>query len=316
LSGTADTQTSPDPAPAGTPGPAPSPPRWWQGWVPLVVLPAAVLLLTPAGWPPWALMWSLAFVIYGSLKWLTWRRAPVRGAPLWRHLGYLLAWPGLDPVAFLTPDPGSPPRKPTVREWLFASAKLLLGVGILFGLARQIPAEYPYWVGWAGMVGIIFVLHFGSFHLLSCAWRTVGVQARPLMDWPIASVSVSEFWGRRWNTAFRDLTHRFLFRPLASRLGPRGAILAGFVFSGLLHDLVVSMPPGGGYGGPTLFFLVQGLAIFFERSRAGRRLGLGAGWRGRLFTAAVLLGPVYLLFHPPFVEGVVVPFLRALGAIT
>jgi hypothetical protein len=283
--------------------------------VPLVVLPAAVLLFTPAGWPPWALMWSLAFVIYGSLKWLTWRRAPVRGVPLWRHLGYLLAWPGLDPVAFLTPDPGSPSRRPTVREWLFASAKFLLGVGVLFGLARQIPPGFPYWVGWAGMVGIIFVLHFGSFHLLSCAWRSVGVEARPLMDWPIASVSVSEFWGRRWNTAFRDLTHRFLFRPLASRLGPRGAILAGFVFSGLLHDLVVSVPPGGGYGGPTLFFLVQGLAIFFERSAAGRRLGLGAGWRGRLFTAAVLVGPVYLLFHPPFVEGVVVPFLRTLGAI-
>ena len=121
-------------------------------------------------------------------------------------------------------------------------------------------------------------------------------------------------WARRWNTAFRDLTHRFLFRPLAARFGPRWAVAAGFAFSGVVHDAVISLPAGGGYGGPTLFFLVQVPALLAERSRLGRALGLGRSGRGRMLTAVVLVGPAYWLFHPPFVQNVVVPFLRAIGA--
>jgi alginate O-acetyltransferase complex protein AlgI len=169
-------------------------------------------------------------------------------------------------------------------------------------------------VGWIGMVATVLTLHFGLFHLLSCAWRLVGVNARPLMDHPLRSESVTEFWGRRWNTAFRDLTHRFLFRPLMPWLGARGAIVGGFLFSGLVHDVVISLPARGGYGGPTVFFAFQALAMLFERSALGRRYGLGRGRAGRIFTAAVLLIPLYVLFHPAFVERIMVPFMRALGA--
>lgn len=283
---------------------------WWRGWLPLIVLPTAVLLGTPASWPPWAVMWSLAFTIYVGCKWLTWRRTAAPRALAWRQAGYLLAWPGLDAEAFL--DPSRTVDRPRLAEWFFAAGKLALGL-VLLGCVCWVPAQEPYLQGWVGMVGLILFLHFGSMHLLSCVWRQFGVAARPLMQWPLASPSVSEFWGRRWNTAFRDFTHRFLFRPLTARLGARGALVAGFVFSGLVHDLVISVPAGGGYGGPTLFFLVQGSALVFERSRWGRRLGLGQGWRGWWFTMAVLAAPLGGLFHPPFVLGVVVPFLRALG---
>lgn len=134
------------------------------------------------------------------------------------------------------------------------------------------------------------------------------------MNRPLASVHVGEFWGRRWNTAFRDLTHRFLFRPMTAKLGPRWAIAAGFLFSGLVHDLVISIPARGGYGGPTSFFTIQGMALLIERSRIGAIAGLGRGWRGWLFTMLVLAVPAYALFHPPFVKNVIVPFMRALGA--
>jgi hypothetical protein len=293
---------------------APPAVRWWTGWPPLVALPAAVLLATPAGWPRWAFMWLLAFAIYCGCKWLTWRRTPTPGAPWWRHAGYLLAWPGLDARAFLDPASFSPRQRPVAREWLAAAAKTALGVALFFGVARLF-AEWPLAAGWVGMAGVVLALHFGSFHLLSCFWRSLGVDAKPLMNRPLAAAGVSEFWGRRWNTAFRDLAHRFLFRPLTARLGPRWGLLSGFAFSGWVHDLVISVPAGGGYGGPTAFFLAQAGAAALERSRAGRRVGLGAGWRGRLFTATALLLPAPILFHPPFVRAVVLPFLADFGAL-
>jgi len=266
--------------------------------------------LLPPDWPPWAVMWGIAAAVYAGCKWLTWRRAPA--APAGRQLGYLLLWPGLDAAAFLK-GRVLPGARPSPGEWVFAGAKMLLGVGLVWAVG-VLPSGDPTLRGWVGMAGIVFVLHFGLFHLLSCAWRAAGVDAKPLMDWPVLAASLAEFWGRRWNTAFRDLTHRFLFRPLAGRLGPRGGLAAGFLFSGGVHDVVISVPAGGGYGWPTLYFALQGAGLLAERSPAGRRIGLGRGLSGRLFAAAVLVLPAGWLFHPPFVRTVVLPFLDAVGA--
>jgi hypothetical protein len=286
----------------------------WRGWGPVIILPVIVLVFTPVEWPRWVFMWLLAAAVFAGCKWLTWRRTPAPGAPWWQHAGYLLAWPGLDATAFLSTE--RLPEKDRVRpgEWAIATIRLLIGIALFWGVARWISVEHQILFGWVGMVGLILMLHFGAFHLLSCAWRAIGIDARPLMNRPLASVSLGEFWGRRWNTAFRDLTYRFLFRPLSSKLGPRGAIFAGFVFSGLIHDVVISIPAGGGYGGPTLFFTIQALAMFAERSGTGRSIGLGRGWRGWFFAMLVLIIPAYGLFHPPFVRNIIVPFMLAFGA--
>ena len=81
------------------------------------------------------------------------------------------------------------------------------------------------------MTGLMFVLHFGTFHLLSLGWRTIGVDARPVMHSPLRSTSLAEFWGRRWNTAFHELATRFTFRPLRPA-GRLGAALVAFLASG------------------------------------------------------------------------------------
>ena len=268
---------------------------------------------TPLEWPLWAQMWTLAVAIYIGCKWLSWQGTAAPNVPVWKHLAYLFAWPGMDAASFL--DEGRPCSCCSSTEWLAAIGKLGFGATLLFGLARWIPPQHAYVVGWAGMIGIVMMLHFGVFHLLSCSWQSIGVRARPLMNHPLASTSLSEFWGRRWNTAFRVLTYRFLFRPCASWFGPRWGILAGFLFSGIIHDLVISVPARGGYGGPTFFFAIQGVAMMVERSPFGRQMGLGSGWPGRLFAAIALVAPVGLLFHRPFVVGIIVPFMQALGAI-
>ena len=285
-----------------------------RGWWPIIVLPGAVLLLTPLQRPRWLFMWSLASALFLGCKWLTWRRTPVVGVPWWRNAGYLLAWPGMDARAFLRRERHPAREQPASREWEFAAIKLFSGDGLFWGAGRLIPEGREILLGWGGMVGLVLMLHFGTFHLLSCSWRAIGVDAPPLMNYPLVSVRLTEFWGNRWNTAFRDLTHRFLFRPLTKKLGPQQALVAAFVFSGLLHDLAISVPAGGGYGGPTVFFAIQAVGLLVERSRLGQAVGLGHGWRGWLFTASVLALPAYMLFHPPFVKNIIVPFMRALGA--
>jgi hypothetical protein len=92
-------------------------------------------------------------------------------------------------------------------------------------------------------------------------------------------------------------------------------MIAAFMFSGAVRDLVISVPSEGGYAGPTVFFAIQEAAIMFERCALGRRIGLGSGSLGRLFTILVLVVPVGFLFHRPFVVRIIVLFMRALGAL-
>jgi hypothetical protein len=276
--------------------------------LPLFVFPIAAIVWMPRD-SRWEFMWVFAFAIFAGCKWLTWWTGPA-GATWWRQVGYLFAWPGMDAGAFLT---GECRRKPSWFDWLFALVKLGVGAALLWLVFPLIPVDAGYVRGWFGMVGIVFLLHFGLFHSLSLGWQSIGVNAKPIMNWPIAASSVSEFWGQRWNLAFRDLTHRYLFRPLTARFGAKAALAIGFLVSGVVHDFVISLPAGRGYGGPTFFFVIQAGAIFVERSAIGKSIGLGSGWTGWLFTMVVLAGPVMLLFHRPFVLGVIVPFIEFIG---
>ena len=280
-------------------------------WLPLLALPIAVAVIA-ANWPPWVFMWALAASIYAGLKWLTFADCPVVGSSVRRSLTYLLLWPGMDAKSFLATS--RIVGTPGFSEWLLAGAKTIFGV-FLIAVAVHFADERSLIAGWVGMAGIIFTLHFGLFHLLSVIWRRAGIDAPAIMDAPVLASSLSDFWGRRWNLAFRDLAHTFVFKPFVGRLGIAGATIAVFLASGIVHDVVISVPAGAGFGLPTLYFLIQGMGLLFERSQLGRRIGTRKGLTGRLFCIAVVLGPVFLLFHQPFVERMMVPMLAALGSI-
>jgi alginate O-acetyltransferase complex protein AlgI len=131
------------------------------------------------------------------------------------------------------------------------------------------------------------------------------------MDRPLVAKTVAEFWGRRWNRAFRDVGYRAIFRPLVASSGPTIATIGVFSFSGMLHELAISVPAGGGFGLPTMYFALQASAVLLENSSIGKRM-LNHSWRGRLFSAVVVAAPAPLLFHPRFVANVIAPFLRAI----
>lgn len=267
---------------------------------------AAPLLLPLPSLPPWALMWLLALSLFACFKLLTLRLAPQGSRP--RAFAYLFLWPGMDARAFL--DETQAPALPSPTDWTAAGVRALLGAFLIWTAAPL--TGPPLLRGWIGMLGLILLLHFGTFQLLALAWRRAGIAAEPLMRSPLRATSLGELWGSRWNRAFSSLTHRIIFRPLAPRLGAPLALLAVFLFSGLLHDLVISVPARGGLGLPTAYFLFQGVGTLFERSEAGSHFGLRRGVRGRAFTLLVAGGPLFWLFHPPFVIRVINPFLDLL----
>lgn len=289
--------------------------RWtraaWPAWIPLLIFPAATVLFR--SWmAPWCFMWALAFSIFWGCKWQTWWQAQLRMESVGtrRSLAYLFAWPGMDAEAFLDSERGA--SRPRRSEWMWASAKAAFGAVLLWVVVRHIPAEVM--AGWVGMLGLVLLLHFGLFELLSLFWCSTGISAQPVMHSPVMATSLSNFWGRRWNLGFRQLTYDLIFRPLRVRTDAGFALLMSFLASGLIHDLVISFPARGGYGLPTAYFLLQGYGILLERSALGKWLGLGSGVRGWLFMAACAGAPACILFHPWFVERVMLPFLGAIGA--
>lgn len=257
----------------------------------MLLLPLPVIVLA---WnlAPWIFMWVMAGSLWVALKLFTFLDVPKR--PFFRSLAYLLLWPGMDAREFF--GNANLPR----RGSLSAVVNIVAGFVFSYLGARLAYPVSPLLAGWISMIGMVLVLHFGTFKLLAVVWA-----ATPIMDKPLRSRSLSEFWGRRWNTGFSIPARRYLMEPTARRFGTVAGLLTVFLVSGLVHELVISLPAKAGYGLPTAYFLVQGVALMIER-----RFGAS-----RLWTWICVALPAFILFHPPFVHRVIIPFLNVIGAL-
>lgn len=279
-----------------------------------------------AGLHPFATMCSISFSLYFLIKLHTlvsYREGGSRPYGI-SVLAWFIAWPGLDANAFFSTKEEEKATALTNHdsyggcgEVLFASSKMLLGVAMVVLIAPVFLARNDLLAGWIALAGILMMLHFGCFHLLAIFWRWGGRNVRPIMNAPILSTSVSDFWSKRWNLAFRDYTYPHLFKPLARSSSPLAAVVGGYAFSGVVHELAISVPARTGLGLPTLYFALQGVAIVFERWLVKRGVAIRGGWRGWIWTAVVTVPGASILFHPPFIRNVMVPVVEfvSLGEI-
>jgi alginate O-acetyltransferase complex protein AlgI len=263
--------------------------------------------------PDWAWMWILAFVVFFALKFCTLLRRLGLPWSAGRLAGYLFLWPGMKPEPFFTSVRSQP------LDWARIAREgginVIAGSGLLWLVPHFLPTETPDWLrAWVGLIGIALVLHFGVFSLLAAFWRRAGVAVDPIFAHPTRASSLADFWGARWNRAFSDFARDLILKPMARRAGPRIAGLSVFLFSGLVHDLVISLPASGGYGLPTIYFLLQGALVLGEGTTVGRRLRREKPVLVRAFAWLAVLGPAPLLFHAPFLHRIVLPFLAAIGA--
>ncbi|MFM8980805.1 MAG: wax synthase family protein [Planctomycetia bacterium] len=221
-------------------------------------------------------------------------------------LGFAFLWPGMRPWAFTGARAPSRGGARWVREGLLS---MLLGAAMLVDAHLLVRAGvHDAWVAVVAMGGLGFVIAFGAMRVQAGLWRMAGRRVQPVFDEPLKATSLVEFWTRRWNLAFSEMLQVTVERPVRRKLGPRLSFTLAFLASGLLHDLAFSVPARGGYGLPTLYFVLHATLVALEPRIPWQRL---PGGRHLRHAAAVLavLGLVPLLFHLPAMRALVIPLV-------
>lgn len=227
-----------------------------------------------------------------------------------RFLAYLIC-PVMQPRQFL---PERVPSPDDIRPTLLGLVlNLVAGLLFLKVIPTLMPAETPFFLRvWSGLAGACFLTLFVRFDIYILIFRACGIAVEKCWYCPIASTSLGEFWGLRWNRIMTGMMREIIFMPLARRVGGLLALFAVFLYSGVMHEFT-SFAGGGGYGRPTLYFLIQGVGVWIEGRRIVRRTLMPRPWLGWVWTFAVVLLPVTLVCHQPFMDNVIVPMLAEMG---
>lgn len=287
-------------------------------WMLVLAAPLGVGLLClnePGGWR----MLVICAALWWAMKAVVSVEAEAAGQPRLppgRWLLFATVWFGMKPAIFARKAPTSlPDAGPLVKRGMIG----LIGGAVLVILGRLVwLANWPwlsegtsFWLATAFLLpGLSVILHFGMCTFVAGILQWSGFDCRPLMRSPLASRSLTEFWGRRWNLAFSEMTAVGVYRPVEKWGGKRLGSVLSFLFSGWLHELAISLPVMAGFGLPSLYFALHAGLVQIERIfERGKRPIERLGWLARAWTLGWLALPLLLLFHPAFLEGVVWPMV-------
>jgi hypothetical protein len=294
--------------------------RSWIGYFSVAYTPLAVLVALSfyvrSHLPPWAFMLGFFNALLLGYKWrmlvvLRNKEWALHAKGIFNYLG----WLGIDAEPFFTP-PNVIHATPA-KEWRWAFAKIALGAGLIWGLARLIPPTHVQMIGWVGVIGFMLLIHFGVAHVMTLMFYKKGINVLPFMREPMNSQSLNELWGKRWGpAAFSCLMRSILFRPLSIRFNATVAFAAVFVASGVMHELLMSVPVRGGYGIPMAYFVLQIPLYLFGGSLLARKLRIDKGLGGRIYTLSAFFIPLIMAFYlHPFFPRLLIPMMHAVHAL-
>lgn len=164
-------------------------------------------------------------------------------------------------------------------------------------------------IAWLALFAFAIQLYFDFSGIIDMAigmGRMLGFHFVENFNYPYISRSISEFW-RRWHMTLSSWFRDYVFYPLefnrSLRFGQWFNILLVFLLTGLWHGIT---PPFIAWG------LLNGLAVAFESTRAGKRLGKSWKPLQHLYALTVLLAG-WVFFRSPTLSYAFAFFKRLLG---
>lgn len=221
------------------------------------------------------------------------------------------SWFGMRPVLF---EKLPSPSLPYIDLVMKGLSRIVIGFFLLYlsAIAERYPeGERFFFPQLLLLVGLSLILHFGILNLSAAAWRSKGVDAPELFRAPYKSRSLKEFWGKRWNIAFSEMTALIAYRPLRTGIGTEKAVIASFLLSGLLHEIAISFPVRSGYGLPMAYFAIHAAVMHLEATSPVVQKIIAHRILSHAWVMAFLILPMPLLFHREFILNVLIP-LRSL----
>lgn len=220
-------------------------------------------------------------------------------------------WFGMRPVLFEKLPSSSFPYFNLIVKGV---SRIVIGCALLYlsVLAHRNPVMAIFFVPQLLMLaGLSLLLHFGILNLSAAGWRFSGVDVSELFKAPYRSRSLKEFWGKRWNIAFSEMTALIAYRPLKTRIGRDKAMILSFLLSGLLHEIAISFPVRTGVGLPTIYFGIHAFAMHLEAKSHLVQKITRHKFLSHVWVMSLLILPMPILFHTEFVQHVLIP-LRTL----
>jgi len=283
-------------------------------WI-LAIGSVIVVDLITADAHPIIRMFAIIVSLFFSMKVLVYVEELLAGGDRLSFGAWLafVGWVGMRPGIFRslgqTPLKGGGDLIRSGLQRLLFGGILLAGTALFYEFSKdRLSHGFRFAIAAAALLpALSLILHFGILNIAAGFWRIHGVDVRSPFRAPLLSRSLGEFWSRRWNLPFSELATVVIVRPL-SPFGRTTVGFAAFLFSGILHELAISVPVNAGYGRLSIYFLLHGCAIYLETVFARNGFPIREHiWFGRIWTAAWLIIPLPLLFHPPFLRGVVLP---------
>lgn len=141
----------------------------------------------------------------------------------------------------------------------------------------------------------------------------LGLELEPQFNEPYLATSLQDFWGRRWNLMVTSILRPTVYHPVrrvsARVLGNRWAlppaILATFVVSGLMHEVIYYyLSRASPTWEVTWFFVLHGFCVVVE---VAAKKALAGGWRlHRMVSGPLTVGFVAVtggwLFFPQVIR--------------
>ncbi len=211
-------------------------------------------------------------------------------------------WFGMRPVLF--EKLFSKPSYGTSSLFFKSISRIVLGMALLI-VSLLVEENYYHSFYTSDLLmyaGMSFILHFGILNLSTVLWRMLGLDVTELFLEPARSRSLKEFWGRRWNMAFSEMTALIIYKPLIGKFGKTTAMLSAFLVSGFLHEIAISFPVGTGYGYPLLFFVIHAIGMTAENMIPFVKKIIEHKILSHFWVFAWLLVPMPLLFHAGFTD--------------